>query len=357
MARVTLKMIAEKAGTSIGTVDRALNNREGIKEDSKLLILKVAEELGYRPNKLASALARKKVVRIGMAYPRHPHEFYRDIDLGIDKAAEELQDYGVIIEKIRYETQNPDVAHERLAQINPAEYDGLAINSAGAANIGQIDHFVHRGLPVITFNTDAAESDRLFYIGDNSRQSGMMGGEILGMLLGGRGSVTVCGNFARTTPFIERFGGFCEFIQPNYPNIHIFPCLECCSDPELAEKSLIDVLIRTPDISGVFCTGYSSTIGAVSALKTLNRRDVRLVGYDVTDRTSEALRDGWCDALLYQDPYRQGHQAAHLLTRHILEGWIPPKPRMYVDTGIVIKSNLDSYLDDSDQLLESNLEK
>ena len=357
MARITLKMIAEKAGTSIGTVDRALNNRKGIKEESKQLILEVAEELGFQPNKLASALARNRIVRLGIVYPKRPYEFYCDIDSGIDKAELELQDYGVIIERIRYETQDPALVSSQLAQIDPTNYDGLAISSSGDANVSQVDRFVHCGLPVITFNTDTADSKRLFYIGDNSRQSGMMGGEILGMLLGGRGNVVVFGNFTRTTPFIERFGGFCEFIYPNFPNIHMLPCLECFSDPDLAEKNLIDTLTHTPDIDGVFCTGYSSTIGAINALKAMDRRDIRLVGYDLTNRTADALHEGWCDALLYQDPYRQGHQSAHLLAKHILEGWMPPRSRMHIDTRIIIKSNLDSYINGLDQLLESNLER
>jgi len=357
MARVTLKMIAEKAGTSVGTVDRALNNRKGVKEERRKLVLQVAEELDFQPNRLASALARKRNVHIGIIYPRRPSEFYRDMDMGIDKAAFELQDYGVTIERIRCETQDPAIVRTQLAQIDPEYFDGLVINSAGAANIDQVDHFVNNGLPVATFNTDTVESKRLFYIGDNSRQSGMMGGEILGMLLGGRGNVLVFGNFTRTTPFIERFGGFCEFVYPSFPGIHMLPCLECFNDPELAEKDLIHVLSNTPDISGVFCTGYSSTVGAINALKAMNRRDIRLVGYDLTQYTADALRGGWCDALLYQDPYRQGHQAAHLLAKHILEGWMPSKTHLHVDTRIIIKSNLDSYISGSDQLLESNLER
>ena len=357
MARITLKMIAEKAGTSVGTVDRVLNNRKGVKEERKAQILKVAEELGFQPNRLASALARKRDVHIGIIYPKQPAEFYRDMELGIDKAEYELQDYGVTIERIHYETQDPALVCARLAQIDPARFDGLAISSAGAANISQIDSFVDGGLPVITFNTDTVESRRLFYIGDNSRQSGMMGGEILGMLLGGQGNVVVFGNFTRTTPFIERFGGFCEFVYPNFLNIHLLPCLECFNDPKLAEKDLLDVLAKTPDINGVFCTGYSSTVGAINALKDMNRPDIRLVGYDLTPYTAAALREGWCNALLFQDPFRQGHQAAHLLAKHILEGWMPPRNRLHIDTRIVIKSNVDGYVSGSDQLLESNLER
>lgn len=342
--RVTLKMIAEKAGTSIGTVDRAINNRGGVSEKSQRLILTVAKELGYRPNKFASALARKKTIHIGIAYPEEPHEFFRDIDLGVDDAIETLRDYGATVEKLRYETHSPKLAMERLARIDPSRYDGLAVNSVGPSVTTQIDAFIRAGVPVITFNTDAPESNRLFYVGNDSRQSGLMGGELLSMLLQGKGKVTVVGNFAQTAPFIERFGGFCEYVQLNAPEINILPCTECRSNPELASQILIDLLERQPDINGIFCTGYSSTVGAITALQKLRRRDIRMIGYDVTERTAQMLRDGWCDALLYQEPYRQGYQAANLLARHILEGWNPPQKRLNLDTQIVIKSNVDSYM-------------
>ncbi|MDR1130866.1 MAG: LacI family DNA-binding transcriptional regulator [Oscillospiraceae bacterium] len=357
MSRITLKMIAEKADTSIGTVDRALNNREGVSEGSKARVLQVAETLGYRPNRFASALGRKKLIRIGVAYPEEPMDFYRDIDRGFDKAIEELQDYGVVLEKIRYRTQAPAVARARLAQIDPANYDGLAINSAGGVSVLEIDRFAAAGIPVVTFNTDAPDSRRLFYVGNNSRQSGLMGGELLSMFLRGKGNVTVLGNFGQTTPFIERFGGFCEYVQLEAPGMQIYPCSECLSEPELAARNLTDLIARVPDINGVFCTGYSSTIGAVQTIKALNRHDIQIVGYDLTEQTAAALWDGWCGALLYQDPYRQGLQAVHLLVRHILEGWMPPRPRLHVDTQIILKTNLDSYMDPQREWLQSNLEQ
>lgn len=357
MARVTLKMIAEKAGTSIGTVDRALNHRDGVSRESKVRVLQIAQELGYRPNQLASALGRKKVVRVGAAYPSEPADFYGDIDRGFDKALEELQDYGVVVEKLRYRTQDPETARARLAQVNPADFDGLAINSAGALNVGEIDRFVAAGVPVVTFNTDAPDSRRLFYVGNNSRQSGLMGAQLLSTFLQGRGNVTILGNFSRATPFIERFGGFCEYVQLEAPDIHIYPCSECRSLPDLAAQSLTDLLERVPDINGVFCTGYSSTAGALQAVKALGRRDIQVVGYDLTEKTAAALREGWCAALLYQNPYRQGLQAARLLVRHILEGWTPPVPRLHVDTRIILKTNLDSYMDPQYEWLQSNLEQ
>ena len=64
MKQVTLKQIAERAATSVGTVDRALNNRGRISPETKKKILTIAEELGYQPNKIASALSRGRSYRI-----------------------------------------------------------------------------------------------------------------------------------------------------------------------------------------------------------------------------------------------------------------------------------------------------
>ena len=342
--RVTLKMIAEKAGVSIGTVDRAINHRGGVSKKSQKLVLMIAKELGYRPNKFASALGRKRTIHIGIAYPEEPSEFYRDINSGIDNAIEELRDYGATFEKLRYQSQDPQQVLERLASIDPARYDGLAINSAGPSVSSRINEFARAGVSVITFNTDASESNRLFYVGNDSRQSGLMGGELLSMLMKGGGNVTVLGNFAQTTPFIDRFGGFCEFVQSSALNINVIPCSECYSEPELASRILMDLLERQPDIGGVFCTGYSSTVGAATALKKLGRRDIHMVGYDVTERTAQMLHEGWCDALLYQAPYHQGYQAVTLLVRHILEGWEPPQKRLIVDSQIAIRSNVGGYI-------------
>ena len=55
--RATIKMIAERAGVSIGTVDRVLHDRPYVKAEVRERILQVMEELDYRPNRMASALA------------------------------------------------------------------------------------------------------------------------------------------------------------------------------------------------------------------------------------------------------------------------------------------------------------
>jgi len=70
--KVTIKMIAERAGVSIGTVDRAFNNRGRISEKTKEQILRIAKEMGYQPNKIASALRKKRETKIAVVLPCRP---------------------------------------------------------------------------------------------------------------------------------------------------------------------------------------------------------------------------------------------------------------------------------------------
>ena len=92
MAKVTIQTIARAARVSVGTVDRAINSRGRIKPDTKMQILRIAEELGYTPNKIASALGRQRKFKIGVLIPRYPAFFFQYLRMGIVKAAGELAD-------------------------------------------------------------------------------------------------------------------------------------------------------------------------------------------------------------------------------------------------------------------------
>ena len=341
--RVTLKLIAQRAGTSIGTVDRALKGREGVREETRQRVLAVARELGYIPNPFANALRRLASIRLAMVYPEQPEPFYAPMTAGIMDAVADLSDFGVEVELIRYPLQKQDMEEALLSKLSSADYQGVAINSAGPRIAQQINRLIDDGLPVITFNTDSLSSRRHFFVGNDSVQSGRIGAALLGRFLGGKGTVTVLGNFVQATPFSERFGGFCETIHEEFPEMLIYPCAECFAEQRIASQSLIALLQNVPTVSGVFCTGYTSTVGAISALKQAGRKDIVLIGYDTSEELLSALREGWCDALLFQDPYRQGYAAVQTLAQYVLDGKTPDPRKVNTQTNIVIRQNAESY--------------
>ncbi len=347
LGKVTIKDIAEKTGVSIGTVDRALSNREGISPKTKERVLQVAKELGYTPNRIASALSRRKSIRIGVVYAVNPSDFYDYINDGVLKAAAELADFGIEVERLRSDVLSPQEQLQLLRGIDLRSYDGFVINSGGEPTTSIINRIIKLGIPAITFNSDAPDSDRLFFVGSNSRQSGRLGGELMGKMLGGSGEVAVFGNFINTSTFVDRFGGFCEVLQKEYPGISIFPCAECYSQPDKAYELALGLLKMKESITGIFTTGYSATAGAARAVQEMQRSDIRLIGYDLTANTVEALQQGWCSAILFQDPFEQANQAVHLLAKHILDGWIPKKSHLFVETKAIFKYNLDNHSADT----------
>ena len=114
--RVTTKDIAEASGFSRGTVDRALNNRGQIKEETRKLILNKAQELGYEPNRLARTLASQPHLRSWLFSLRAP-SFFDEIQEGMKVAEEEYKDFGVRLSYYRTITHDVPKQVEYLHRI------------------------------------------------------------------------------------------------------------------------------------------------------------------------------------------------------------------------------------------------
>src|SRR5580698_201929 len=84
-----IREIAEALGTSIGTVDRALHDRPGVSPKTRAQVLRMADQLGYKPNIAARSLKLNRKIRIAAVLPREIAEFFDPLRAGIRAAAEE----------------------------------------------------------------------------------------------------------------------------------------------------------------------------------------------------------------------------------------------------------------------------
>ena len=93
--RSGIPQIAELAGVSIGTVDRALHGRPGINEETRKRVLAVAKKIGYRPNMAARSLSTGRPIRIGICVPQEIRYFYNEMWEGIDEEVNRYRDRGM----------------------------------------------------------------------------------------------------------------------------------------------------------------------------------------------------------------------------------------------------------------------
>ena len=91
MRKATMRDISEATGFSMFTVSRALNGGDGVADDSRELILKVARELGYVPNRAAQALRRSSRDSIAVITAHASNSYYLNLMSGIQRVLQPSQ--------------------------------------------------------------------------------------------------------------------------------------------------------------------------------------------------------------------------------------------------------------------------
>nr|WP_284040598.1 LacI family DNA-binding transcriptional regulator [Sphingobacterium sp. lm-10] len=122
--RTTIYDIAKALNTTISTVSRALNNSDLISETTKDSVRKMAEELNYRPNKVASSLSSGKTYIIGVIVPSAQIHFFSSfissLELSFKRAG-----YSIIL----YQSNESVLSEQNgIATLLEAQVDGIIIS-------------------------------------------------------------------------------------------------------------------------------------------------------------------------------------------------------------------------------------
>ena len=91
MRKATMRDVSEATGFSMFTVSRALNGGDGVADDSRELILKVARELGYVPNRAAQALRRSSRDSVAVITAHASNYYYLNLMSGIQQILQPSQ--------------------------------------------------------------------------------------------------------------------------------------------------------------------------------------------------------------------------------------------------------------------------
>jgi len=121
--RVTTKEIARVCRVSVGTVDRALNNRGGINPGTRERILAAAAQLGYRPHLLARGLVTGSTKTIGVVALTLRNPFFSELVEVIQRKARSAG-YYVFLMLNEFDPQEEQASLERLQALN---VDGIIL--------------------------------------------------------------------------------------------------------------------------------------------------------------------------------------------------------------------------------------
>ncbi|MFA5524086.1 MAG: LacI family DNA-binding transcriptional regulator [Tissierellales bacterium] len=92
----TIKDVAKKAGVSISTVSRVINNSKPVSTEIRQKVLEVIEELGYKPNEIARTLVTKKSFLIGVIVTDLGDAYIAQLVRGIEEVGK-MYDYDILL--------------------------------------------------------------------------------------------------------------------------------------------------------------------------------------------------------------------------------------------------------------------
>lgn len=339
---ISIKEIAEIAGVSRGTVDRALNDRPGINPEIKAHILQVAQDLGYRSNRAGRILSiRKTPLRLGIQMPSIGNDFFADVQAGLNQAADELADFGLSLVIRTMKGFDPREQVRQVRELLAEGINGLAFVPINHDLVSQLlQELAATSLPVITFNTDIAAGERLCYVGNDYRLSGATAAGVLRLLAAGRpfqvllvtGSVQVLGHNQRIT-------GFNQTLRSRCPQIRVLDILEDQDDEQLAYQQVRDALERLPAIDAIYLTA-GGVAGACQAVEEAGRGGrIAVICNDLTPAARQYLERGVITATIGQQPFEQGYQPVRLLFNYLLDGSRPPR-QWLTHSEIIITENM-----------------
>lgn len=340
---VTLQQIAERAGVSRGTVDRALNNRGRIRPEVAENIRKIAEEMGYRPNKAGKALAlTNRSFRIGVIMQEIETPFIMSLLQGVTKAKEEVEELGgeVIVKEIR--GVNTKAVIGAMEELREKQVQAIAINAAQNQKTREIiNRFVNEyEIPVVTFNTDIEDCSRLCYIGQNAYQCGRAAAGLLGTVIHEEGPVIVISGYQTNPSLIRRCVGFRDEMQRLHPEFPVLDTRYAYNSDVIAETITRDILEQHRDLKGIFITAGVEE-GVCAALEKENLLGkVKIVISDISPGVEKRLANDDISFAIVQNAHEQGHQAVMLLFELLFDNKYPEKKYYYTDLTILTSYNL-----------------
>lgn len=338
-----IREIAKALGTSIGTVDRALHGRNGVSARTKARVLRMAQQLGYKPNIVARSLKLNRSLRIAAVLPREIAAFFDPLRAGIRGAADETVGTQVTLDFIDYPRHG---SGDRAALESAAakHYDGILFVPFRPRDLADVmSRIVAQGTPMLCVASDAPDSGRIGSVTVDAYTSGALAAELLSHKLQIPSRVaTITGELA-TFDHAEKLRGFAASLAMLAPHLTLLPVVETHESPEDAYRQAV-ALLRSkarPDAIYISTANSLPVLRALEENKLLGR--VQVITTDLFHELVPLLESGKVLATLYQRPEAQGKVAFETLVGHLMDKDKPVRTHRFAP-HIILRSNLSLFV-------------
>jgi len=280
--------------------------------------------------------------------------YWQEAKAGFMQASEQLRVQAKVVGPDTYDPKAELAAFDDAVKKKPA---GILISVTDPAVLTYgINSAIAAGIPVITMDADAPVSKRLFFVGTNNYQAGLLGGKRLAEELKDKGNV-VFFTIPEQANLVERLRGYREALG-RFPDIHVVRVVDMAGDPRVAFDTTGEILGKEADkVNAFVCLEAQSGREVATVLSNRSVKNKVVIAMDTDADTLDWIDKGVIAATIAQKPYTMSLVGLHMLD-DLYHNKIPkldadwskdsfaPIPA-FVDTGtaVIDKSNLKTFRD------------
>ena len=292
MRRPGMAELAEAAGVSVATVDRALNGRQSLKAETLAHIIAVARAIGHPAALRLGGDAARVRRRFGVVLHKQGQEFYKAFAAELRRA--------VVAER----RVDAELVLEFSASQSPSEMAGLLRKMAGRCDVlaatavnhpevtAAVAELAAQGLPVFSLLSDFAPGVRAGYLGLDNLKVGRTAAWLIDTVAPGPGTVAVFVGGYRWHGHELRDQGFRAYLREHAPRLVVRDTLVNLETRALTYEATLGLIGKHPDLRGIYVAGggMEGAIAAVRAQKAEER--VALVVSALTPESRRGLLEG-----------------------------------------------------------------
>jgi ribose transport system substrate-binding protein len=250
------------------------------------------------------------------------NEYWRLVEKGAKEAAKEN---GVMLEYTGPKQANIDDHLKTIEMSAASKVDGIITQGLSDEQFTPLINRVEAGgIPVITIDTDASNSNRRAYIGTDNYLSGYLAGKALITDTLGQANVAIITGSFYANHQQQRVKGFRDAVKVE-KGIHIVDVEESEISRVRAAEKTYQILQAHPEVNAFFGTSALDDIGIAQVVEQYKKQDrIYIIGFDTLPETLEYIRKGTIKATVVQEPYEMGYGAVKMMIDLIKGKAVPP---------------------------------
>jgi aldose 1-epimerase len=257
---------------------------------------------------------------------------------GAERAAKELGNVEVLWRAP--ETADQLRQKEILESFITQRVDGIAISCLNGAFLTEtINKAIAAGIPVVTWDADAPDSQRLAFYGVDDRAAGRIMGQEAVRLLGGKGELAIITSVGAVN-LQRRLDGVKEVLD-QHPGIKVIEVFDIKEDAVRCAEIIASATNRYPKLAAWISVG-GWPVFTRNALAAVDPSRTKFISFDTVPPALDLLREGKVQVLLGQKYFGWGSESVKLLAG-IKAGRPPASPVIDSGVDVVTPANVDEY--------------